>query len=103
MVGINHRSLFKAFLISCLVYIGFLIIVHILDIWGENVIAFLVILGIPVVLFILALFTLVSGIVSYFTQKGSISLPRMMIYFMIFIPIFCIIIWIVQKMTQGFG
>jgi hypothetical protein len=103
MVGIDHRSLFKTFLISCLVYIGLLIIVYILNIWGENIIAFLLILGMPIVLFILALFTFGSAILSHFARKGSISLPRMMIYFTIFIAMLCIIIWIVQKMTQGFG
>jgi ABC-type transport system involved in multi-copper enzyme maturation permease subunit len=102
MVSINHRSLFKALIISCLTYTGLFIIVYILNIWADNVIAFLLILGMPIVLFIFALFTLVSGIVSYFVKKDSISLPRLMVYFAIFIPILCIIIWLIQKMTQGF-
>ncbi len=103
MAGINHRSLFRAFIISCLAYVGFLIIVNTLDIWSDNTVAFLVTLGIPAVIFILALFTLISGIVSCFIKKDSISLPRLMVYFAIFIPIFCIIIWLIQIMTQGFS
>ena len=103
MVSINHRSLFNAFLISCLVYIGFLIIVYILDIWAENIVAFLAILGIPIILFILALFTLVTAIIGHLKQSGSVSLLRVMIYFIIFITILFIIIWTLQKMTAGFG
>ncbi len=71
MARVNHRSLFRAFIISCLAYVVFLIIANTLDIWRDNTIAFLVILGIPAVVSILALFTLISEIASYFIKKGQ--------------------------------
>lgn len=100
----NHRTFFKAFLISCLVYV----VIFMLLISGKATsLEALLLFGWPFVIFVMSFLTFVSGLYSFFMKVGSgqekerASAFQVVYYTLIFFPVLLITILLFHMILTG--
>lgn len=105
MVKINHRTLFKVFLLPLLIFIVLFFIQIYNPIFGplssDSAWGLLMTVELPSVLFILISLTLISSIISMFIKREYVYLPTYIIYWTFYIIFICYMIWMMLQMYKS--
>jgi len=103
MLDIDHRSLFKVFLLVMLITIGLWLIEWYFDVRSASVWFLLLWIVIPIVLSFLAFSTLLSAILERYRKKERTTVLRYVMYTTIFLITFSYDILIIPLYFMGFS